>query len=66
MTGLVDNTFSVAAWIDALKEMSIDMLDEWFKHCIENKGLVLNAWIILSNHILLIGSVKIGFTISDT
>ncbi|MEO8772568.1 MAG: transposase [Ferruginibacter sp.] len=56
----------IQAGIDALtrneyKNISVESL----KHCIENKGLLLNAWIIMSNHVHLIGSAKIGFTISN-
>jgi putative transposase len=48
-------TFSVVRWIDAFtrreyKNIIIDSL----KYCIENKGLQLYAWVIMSNHIHLI------------
>jgi len=59
-------TFSVVEWIDALTRNEYkDIIVESLKHCIENKGLLLNAWIIMSNHVHLIGSAKIDFTISD-
>jgi REP element-mobilizing transposase RayT len=48
-------TFSVVRWIDLFtrreyKNIIIDSL----KYCIENKGLQLYAWVIMSNHIHLI------------
>ncbi|MEO6669796.1 MAG: transposase [Ferruginibacter sp.] len=59
-------TFSVVHWIDALTRNEYkDIIVESLKHCIKNKGLVLNAWIIMSNHLHLIGSSKIEFTISN-
>jgi len=59
-------SFSVVEWIDALTRNEYkEIIVESLKHCIENKGLVLNAWIIMSNHVHLIGSAKIDFTISD-
>lgn len=56
----------IQAGIDALTRNEYkDIIVESLKHCIENKGLVLTAWIIMSNHVHLIGSAKIGFTIGD-
>ncbi len=59
-------TFTVCGWIDLFtrktyKEIIIDS----FKYCRSNKGLVLNAFVIMSNHVHLIASAKDGFTLSD-
>ena len=48
-------TFSVIGWIDVFsresyKEIFINSL----KHCQENKGLKLHAWVIMTNHVHLI------------
>ena len=48
-------TFSVVGWIDVFsresyKEIFINSL----KHCQENKGLKLHAWVIMTNHVHLI------------
>ena len=54
-------TYSTVQWADALsrpvyKEVIVDSL----KHCIENKGLILHGWVIMSNHVHLIGSAQQG------
>jgi REP element-mobilizing transposase RayT len=59
-------TFAVINWIDALsrpayKEIIIDSL----KHCQQEKGLVLNAWIIMSNHVHLIARCQPDFQLAD-
>ena len=48
-------TFSVVGWIDVFsrenyKEIFVNSL----KHCQENKGLKLHAWVIMTNHVHLI------------
>ena len=48
-------TFSVVGWVDVFsresyKEIFVDSL----KHCQENKGLKLHAWVIMTNHVHLI------------
>ena len=59
-------TFSVVEWIDALTRSEYkEIIVESLQHCIENKGLQLNAWVIMSNHVHLIMSAKSGFTISN-
>ena len=52
-------TTTVVGWADALsreayKEIIIDSL----KYCQEHKGLVLHAWVIMSNHLHLIVSTS--------
>ncbi|MEO8772648.1 MAG: hypothetical protein ABI402_21310, partial [Ferruginibacter sp.] len=56
----------IQAGIDALTRNEYkDIIVESLNHCIENKGMLLNAWIIMSNHLHLIASAKIDFTISN-
>ena len=59
-------TFSVVEWIDALTRNEYkDIVVKSLQHCIDNKGLNLYAWIIMSNHVHLIASAKISNTLSD-
>ena len=59
-------TFAVVEWVDALsrpyyKHIIIDSL----KHCQQNKGLILYAYVIMNNHIHLIASANEGYNLSD-
>jgi len=48
-------SFATVNWIDALtKPIYKDIIVESLKYCIENKGLEVSAWCIMSNHIHLI------------
>ena len=59
-------TFSVVDWIDVLTRNEYkDILVESLKYCIREKGMRLNAWVIMTNHVHLIMSSKAGFKISD-
>ena len=59
-------TFSTVNWIDALTRNEYkDIVVESLKHCIKEKGMVLNAWVIMSNHVHLIFSAKQGYQISN-
>jgi putative transposase len=59
-------TSTVVGWIDALSR-------EWYKeeicksilYCINERGLLLNAWVIMNNHIHLIVQTAPGILISD-
>ena len=52
-------TFTVVAWVDLFtrKEMKELIIDS-FKFCKQNKGLVINAYVIMSNHIHLIAKAR--------
>ena len=59
-------TFSIVNWIDALtrndyKEIIVNSL----QYCINEKGMMLHAWIIMSNHVHLIISAKKDFELSN-
>jgi REP element-mobilizing transposase RayT len=48
-------TFSVIGWIDVFsREQYKEIFVESLKYCQENKGLVLHAWVIMTNHVHLI------------
>jgi REP element-mobilizing transposase RayT len=60
-------TSTVVDWVDVFtrpiyRYIIIDSL----KHCINEKGLELYAWVIMSNHIHLVAASKAGFNLSDT
>ena len=48
-------TFSVVGWIDVFsREHYKELFIESLKYCQENKGMVLHAWVIMTNHVHLI------------
>jgi REP element-mobilizing transposase RayT len=48
-------TFSVVGWIDVFSRESYkEIITKSLKHCQENKGLKLHAWVIMTNHVHLI------------
>ena len=48
-------TFSIVNWIDVFsRETYKEVFIESLQYCITNKGLVLHAWVIMSNHLHLI------------
>lgn len=52
-------TFTVIRWIDVFTRRAYkDIIVESLKYCIENKGLQLYAWVIMSNHVHLIIGTK--------
>ncbi len=52
-------TFTVVGWIDVFsREAYKETIIESFQYCIDNKGMLLHAWVIMPNHIHLILSSK--------
>jgi|GEM_PF-5850452 len=56
-------TFATVEWVDvftrrAYKNILVDSL----KHCQEKKGLLLYAWVIMSNHVHLIPIPALGLS----
>ena len=48
-------TFSVVGWIDVFsREQYKELFVESLKYCQEKKGLVLHAWVVMTNHAHLI------------
>jgi len=59
-------TFTICGWIDIFSRKDYkDIIIDSLRFCQQNKGLVLNAFVIMSNHIHLIASAKNGFKLSD-
>jgi putative transposase len=62
-------TFSVVGWIDVFsREQYKELFIESLKYCQENKGMVLHAWVIMTNHVHLIissNSNKIEYIVRD-
>ena len=59
--GLYYLTFQVVDWVDIFtRQVYRDLVVESFKYCIENKGLDLFAFVIMSNHIHLIAQSTNG------
>lgn len=59
-------TFTVIDWIDVFtrKEYKVVIADS-LNYCIENKGLEVYAWCLMSNHLHLVCRAKENFKISD-
>ena len=52
-------TFAVVEWVDVFTRKAYrDILIDSLRHCQQEKGLVLHAWCIMSNHVHLLASVK--------
>ena len=53
-------TFAVVEWVDIFtRKQYRDIVLESIKYCQAEKGLLLHAWCIMSNHLHLIASAKI-------
>ena len=60
--GLYFLTFSCVYWIDILTKKNYrDVLINGLKYCQTNKGLMLIAWCIMSNHVHLIVKARDGY-----
>lgn len=45
-------TFQIVNWIDIFtRQRYRDIIVQSFNYCIENKGLIVYAWVIMSNHV---------------
>ena len=59
-------TCTVVGWVDALSRESYkQIVCDSLLYCQKEKGLVLHAWVIMSNHIHLIVSAAEGHKVSD-
>lgn len=64
--GLHFLTFTVVGWVDVFtRKRYKDVIIEDLKYCIENKGLLVYAYVIMSNHLHLIVRAKDGYSLSD-
>lgn len=59
-------TFTVTDWIDIFtrKEYKFEIVDS-LNFCVENKGLTIFSWCLMSNHIHLVCRANEGFRLSD-
>lgn len=58
-------TFTIVNWIDIFSRKDYKLIiTDSLNFCIENKGLEIFAWVIMSNHIHLIIKAKQGFVLS--
>jgi len=59
-------TFQIVDWVDIFTRMDYkEIIIESFQYCIDNKGLELFAYVIMTNHIHVIIRAKPGFIISN-
>ena len=59
-------TCTVIHWIDVFTRLEYRyIVVDSLNYCIEHKGLEINAWVIMSNHIHLVASAKDGYRMSD-
>ena len=59
-------TFTICGWIDLFtRKIYKDIIVDSLKYCRKNKGLELNAFVIMSNHVHLIARAQDGYTLSD-
>jgi len=48
-------TFSIVGWVDVFsREQYKELFVESLKYCQQKKGMVLHAWVIMTNHVNLI------------
>ncbi len=59
-------TFTVTDWIDVFTRLNYrNIIVESLEYCKKNKGLVLYAWCLMTNHIHLVCSIEKPFRMSD-
>ncbi len=58
-------TFTVVEWIDVFtrKEFKLEIVNS-LNYCVENKGLEIYAWCLMSNHLHLVCRAKEGYQLS--
>lgn len=59
-------TFTVIDWIDVFtrKDYKLELVDS-MNYCIEEKGLIVYSWVIMSNHMHVIWRAKEGYKLSE-
>ena len=64
--GLYFVTSTIVGWVDLfIRQEYKDIIINSLKHCTENKGLKLHAYVIMTSHIHLIVSTNKGIKLSD-
>ena len=64
--GLYFLTFATVSWVDVFTRRDYkDIVIESLRFCQKEKGLLLFAWVIMSNHVHLIAEAAEGFKLQD-
>ena len=51
-------TLTVVYWVDLFSRREYrDIIVDSLNYCVKSKGLELNAWVIMSNHVHLVGRI---------
>lgn len=59
-------TFTVIDWIDIFTRREYKfVITDSLNYCVNNKGLEIFAWCLMSNHLHLVGRAREHFRISD-
>jgi putative transposase len=59
-------TFAVVSWVDVFtRKQYQDIVVESLRFCQNQKGLILYAWVVMSNHVHLIVSAELDSKVSD-
>ena len=60
-------TLTVAEWVDVFsRQVYKDILIQSLQFCIKNKGLLINAYVIMTNHLHLIAKVREAYNLTNT
>lgn len=64
--GMYFVTLTVVEWVDVFthKEHKMKIVDS-LQYCQKHKGLIIHAWVLMSNHLHMLISSKEGFHLSD-
>jgi len=63
--GLYFMTFTVIDWVDVFTRKEFKrVLTDSMNYCVEEKGLIIYAWVIMSNHVHVVWQAKEGFKLS--
>jgi len=59
-------TFTITEWVDIFTRSCYKVIiADSLNYCIKNKGMVLYAWCLMSNHLHLVARANGGFRMSD-
>ncbi|MBO6515699.1 MAG: transposase [Bacteroidia bacterium] len=59
-------SFSTVQWVDVLtRPLYKDIIVDSLRFCQQRKGLIIYAWVIMTNHVHLIASAQEGSNLSD-
>jgi putative transposase len=63
--GIYSISMATVEWVEVfIRKEYVEVVLESLKYCQKEKGLIIYAWCIMSNHVHLITSAKEGFIIS--